>query len=158
MDHATNGHSRRSFLAAGGAGLALSTLAGSGTAAAAEASEVEKANEALMRKMCAEIATLDVDKLADMLADEFRFQLIEGQPIIEGKEKFLGFIKGFAGPFERAEFTIHRMHALGNLVISDRTDRFFAKEGGTDQTFKVTGFHWIKDGKFYEWKDYSLPE
>ena len=96
--------------------------------------------------------------MGDYLADEFRFQLIDGQPIIEGKEKFLAFMKGFAGPFERAEFTIHRIHALGNLVITDRSDLFVAKDGGEDQTFKVTGFHWIKDGKFYEWKDYSLPE
>lgn len=158
MELSTGGPSRRSFLALSGAGLGLAALAGPGTAAAAEASAVEKANEALMRKICDDIASLDVDKLADYLADGFRFQLIEGQPIIEGKEKFLGFIKGFAGPFERAEFTIHRLHVLGNLVITDRTDRFFAKEGGNDQAFKVTGFHWIKDGKLQEWKDYSLPE
>ncbi len=158
MKLSTDGASRRSFLALSGAGLGLTALAGPGTAMAAEASAVEKANEALMRKICEDISSLDVDKLADYLADGFRFQLIEGQPIIEGKDKFLGFIKGFAGPFERAEFTIHRLHVLGNLVITDRTDRFFAKEGGNDQTFKVTGFHWIKDGKFQEWKDYSLPE
>ncbi len=158
MDQNTSGHTRRSFLAAGGAGVAFSALTGSGTASAVEASAVEKANEELTRKLCADIATLDVDKLAGYLDDSFRFQLIEGQPIIEGKEKFLGFIKGFAGPFERAEFIVHRLHVLGNLVITDRTDHFFAREGGKDQTFKVTGFHWIKDGKFFEWKDYSLPE
>jgi limonene-1,2-epoxide hydrolase len=148
---------RRSFLSVGGGAAALAALGGTKTAAAAEASEVEKANVELVRKICEDIATLDVDKLSEYLADEFQFQLIEGQPIIDGKEKFLAFIKGFAGPFERAEFELHRVHCLGNLVITDRTDRFFAKEGGQDQTFKVTGFHWVKDGKFYEWKDYSLP-
>ena len=158
MSQEIEGHSRRSFLAASGAGLTLSAMAGSGAASAAEASAVEKANVEVTRSICKDIATLDVDKLADYLADEFRFQLIEGQPIIEGKEKFLAFIKGFAGPFERAEFILHRIHCLGNLVITDRTDHFYAREGGTDQTFKVTGFHWIKDGKFYEWKDYSLPK
>lgn len=158
MNQKITGHSRRSFLTAGGAGFVLSALAAPGTAVAAEMSAVEKANEAITRKLCKDIETLDVDKLADYLADEFQFQLFEGQPIIDGKEKFLAFIKGFAGPYERAEFTVHRIHTLGNLVITDRTDRFFAKEGGQDQTFKVTGFHWIKDGKFYEWKDYSLPE
>jgi limonene-1,2-epoxide hydrolase len=158
MDNDSQGHSRRSFLAAGGAGLALSSLAGSGVASAAEAGPAEKANAELVRSICKDIATLDVDKLADYFADTIQFQLIEGQPIIEGKDKFLTFFKGFIGSYERAEFIIHRMHALGNLVITDRTDHFFAKEGGKDQTFKVTGFHWIKDGKFYEWKDYSLPE
>jgi len=158
MTQATDGHSRRSFLAAGGAGLALSAMAGSGTATAAEASAVEKANIEVAMGLCKDIATLDIDKMADYLADEFRFQLFEGQPIIEGKDKFLAFMKGFAGPYERAEFIVHRIHCLGNLVITDRTDHFFAREGGKNQTFKVTGFHWIKDGKFYEWKDYTLPE
>jgi len=158
MDNESLGHSRRSFLAAGGAGLTLSALAGSGTALAAEGNAAEKANTELVRKICKDIATLDVEKLGDYFDDTIQFQLIDGQPIIDGKDKFLGFFKGFVGSFERAEFTIHRMHALGNLVITDRTDRFFAKDGGQDQTFKVTGFHWIKDGKFYEWKDYSLPE
>jgi limonene-1,2-epoxide hydrolase len=150
-------HSRRSFLMAGGGVAAASTIAMPSIASAAEQSEAEKANEAVVRALCEDIATLDIEKTAGYLADEFRFQLFEGQPIIEGKEAFLKFIAGFTAQFKSCKFEVHRLHTIGNLVLTDRTDTFYPKAEGDPTVFKVSGFHWVKDGKFYEWKDYTLP-
>lgn len=148
--------SRRSFLGAGGAGLALAAFSPSGKVHA-ETAEVEKANEALVMKLCKDISAVDPTKLAPLLADDFVFQLFDGTPLVEGKEAFLEFVTTFFAPFERAEFIVHRSFVIGNLVINERTDHFFAKEGGKDQTFRASGFSLVKNGKIQEWKDYAIP-
>lgn len=160
MDKLTmNETTRRGFMAAGAAGMALAGLGGFTPGAIhAETKAVEKANEQLVLKMCANIDPKNPANMAEYLADDFVFQLIDGQPLVEGKDAFLSFVGTFFKPFERAEFIIHRSHAIGNLVINERTDNFFAAEGGQDQTFHVSGFCLVKDGKIKEWKDYGLPE
>ena len=147
---------RRSFIAATGLGAAA-TLIGPQTARA-DTKDIEKANEKVVLEMCKAIETVDTEKIAPFLADDFSFQLIDGQPIIKGKEAFLQFAGQFFSGFESAEFIIHRSCAMGNLVINERTDNFTAKEGGADQSFHVTGFCVVKDGKVHEWKDYAVPE
>ncbi|HIA47599.1 MAG TPA: hypothetical protein EYN96_06435 [Candidatus Hydrogenedentes bacterium] len=154
-----NETTRRGFLAVGGCGLALAGIGGiAPDAIHAESKAVEKANEELVLRMCANIDPKNPTSMAEYLADDIVFQLIDGQPLVKGKEKFIAFVSTFFSPFERAEFVIHRSHAIGNLVINERTDNFFAKEGGQDQSFHVSGFCLVKDGKIKEWKDYGLPE
>jgi len=156
MDISHSGLTRRQFIGSSGM-VAAATLAGA-EVAHGDTATVEKANEKLVLDMCKKIETVDVAQLAPYLADDFVFQLIDGQPLIKGKDTFLQFVGQFFSPFERAEFIVHRSHAMGNLVINERTDNFFAKEGGTNQSFHVTGFCLVKDGKIQEWKDYGLPE
>ncbi len=153
-------HSRRGFLTVGIAGAALAGLSPTllSSQVHAETKETEKANEELVLKVCREIDPKDPTKLSDALADDFVFQLTDGQPLIQGKEAFTQFIKTFMAAYERAEFIVHRSHVIGNLVINERTDNFFAKEGGQNQSFHVSGFCLVKDGKIKEWKDYQLPD
>lgn len=149
---------RRRFLATGTAAAALSSASVLyADDAAAVSSETEKKNEQLIKKMCDEIAHVDADKLAPFIGDDIVFQLIDGQPLIEGKEAFLAAGAQFFAPFERAEFVIHRSHAIGNLVINERDDHFYPKGGGDRTTFKVSGFFVIKKDKIVEWRDYALP-
>lgn len=148
---------RRNFMALSG-GSAAAALVTAPEIARADTKEIEKANEKVVMDACKAIETVNADKVAPFLAEKFEFQLIDGQPIIKGKEAFLKFTKQFFSAFDRAEFTVHRSHALGNLVINERTDKFFAKEGGQDQTFHVTGFCVVKNGKIHEWKDYMVPK
>jgi len=133
MEHPQQSNTtRRNFLAAGTAGLALAALAPGETATAESilsdsGKATEKANEDLVMQLCKDISAVDPAKLAHLLADDFVFQLIDGTPLIEGKEKFLGFVGTFFAPFERAEFIVHRSHALGNLVINERHDLRFQR-------------------------------
>ena len=148
---------RRGFLTAGAATAGMAALT-AGTPAQAENAAVEKANYDLVLRMYKDIESLDPEKYGPYLADTVQFQIAEGMPIIKGKEMFLNTIRNFSKPYKRAEWEVHRMHVIGNLVINERTDRFIAKEGGKDAAFRTSGFCWIKDGLVYEWRDYRLPE
>jgi limonene-1,2-epoxide hydrolase len=159
MSHSQSSFSRRGFLATGTAAAALSS-AGSLRAddATATKSETEEKNEKLVLKMCEEIAHLDNAKIAPFIGDDIVFQLIDGQPLVKGKEAFLAAGEQFFAQYERAEFVVHRSHAIGNLVINHRDDHFYPKDGSKRTTFTVSGFFVVKDDKIVEWRDYSLPK
>ncbi len=148
--------SRRDFMAVASLGAAAAALGPS--TASADTKTIETANEKVVLDMCKTIESVDADKIAPYLADDIVFQLIDGQPLIKGKETFLKFTRQFFAGYKRAEFIVHRSAAMGSLVINERTDNFTAKEGGEDQSFHVTGFCLVKDGKIKEWKDYIVPE
>lgn len=156
MTRPKSSFTRRNFIAAAGLGAVASALPHN--TAHADLKETETANEKVVLDMCKAIESVDVDKIAPFIADDIVFQLIDGQPLVEGKEAFLAGGKQFFANFERAEFIVHRSHVMGNLVINERTDKFHAKEGGTDQSFHVTGFFVVKDGKIHEWRDYMVPK
>lgn len=160
MSNAENtGASRRQFLAAGGAGLALAGLGGfKPSAIHAESKAVEKANEKIVLDMCAAIDPKNPRSVEKYLADDFIFQLFDGVPLIHGKEAFFKSIAQFFAPFNKAEFIIHRSHAIGNLIINERTDNFFAEDEAKNRSIHVSGLCLVKDGKIVEWKDYQLPE
>lgn len=158
MSMKTSNVSRRSFLAGGTAAAALAAGRTFAAEDGAEGStEVEKANEAVVMKMCEEIAHVDAERLAPLVSDDVVFQLIDGQPLVEGKEAFLQGGRDFFQAFERAEFVVHRSHVIGNLVLNERDDHFYPKGGGDRTTFKVSGFFVVKNGKITEWRDYALP-
>ncbi len=153
---------RRKFLATAGIGatalgLGMSSMLTPGVASA-DTKTIEEANEKLVLDMCKKIETVDPAQIAPYMAEGFEFQLIDGQPIIKGKEAFMAFVGMFFAAYESAEFIVHRSTAMGNLVLTERTDNFKAKEGGTDASFHVTGFCVVKDGLIHEWKDYGVPE
>lgn len=154
MSDKTTTDRRRLLLGFGAAGLGALALEGS---ARAQPSDVEKANEAVVMEACRAIDALDAERLGGLLHDTFVFQLFDGQPLVEGKGAFLDFFGSFVEPFKSALFEVHRSHVLGNLVINHRTDYFYAKEGGENQTFEVTGFCVVKEGLIHEWRDYLLP-
>ena len=159
MSHSQSAFSRRGFLATGGAVAALGSASSlRADDAVASKSEVEAKNEKLIAKMCEEIAHLDNAKIAPFIGDDIVFQLIDGQPLIEGKEAFLASGEQFFAQYERAEFVIHRSYAIGNLVINQRDDHFYPKDGGRRTTFSVSGFFVVKDDKIVEWRDDSLPK
>jgi len=159
MNESNSDLSRRGFMAAGGAGLALAALAKQGPVAhAAEMTATEKANLDVVLKVCKEIEKLDLSLLEPYFADNIQFQLFDGQPIIDGRDAFMKFGAGFFAPYERAEWTVHRSHVIGNIVINERTDNFIAKDGGKDASFHVSGFMVVKNGKIEEWKDYGIPK
>lgn len=148
--------SRRNFIAAAGLGAAAAGM-GTNTARAA-INELEAANEKVVLDMCVAIESVDPAKIEPFLGDKLVFQLIDGQPLVKGKEAFMKASAQFFAAYEKAEFIMHRSHVMGNLVINERTDNFTAKEGGTDQSFHVTGFFVVKEGKIQEWRDYMVPQ
>lgn len=118
---------------------------------------IEAANEKLVNDFCAAWSRLDLSAIESALADDITFQLIDGFPLVEGREAFMAQVKGFLANVERCEFEMFRSEAIGNLVINERFDHFYAKEGEKDQHFHVSGSFLVKDGKIKVWKDYWLP-
>ena len=150
--------SRRGFLATGTAAAAITSATVLRADDAASKSKTEAENEKLIAKLCKEIAHLDNDKIAPMIGDDIVFQLIDGQPLVKGKEAFLAMGEQFFSQYERAEFIVHRSHAIGNLVINHRDDHFYPKDGGERTTFTVSGFFVVRNGKIDEWRDYAIPK
>ena len=77
MNESTNEFSRRGFMAAGGAGLALAALTKPGAVAhAADMTEIEKANLDVVLTVCKEIEKLDLSLLEPYFAENIQFQII----------------------------------------------------------------------------------
>ena len=149
---------RRNFLATGSVAAAIASASAVQAQDTPQANpKVEEKNQQLIAKMCAEIAHVDGSKIAPFIDDDIVFQLIDGQPLVKGKEAFLAAGEQFFSQYERAEFIIHRSHAIGNLVINHRDDHFYPKDGGKRTTFTVSGFFVVKNDKIVEWRDYAIP-
>jgi len=155
-------HDRRTFMGAGLGAAALMTMLDSTKADAAHHEEenefaaVEKANEKIVNEFCAAWATMDTEKIGEHMADDCVFRMLENRPITEGKEAILGGTKTFLANAKSAEFEVLRSHAMGNIVINDRIDRF--DTGGNKMVFHIVGIFYVADGKIKEWRDYSMPK
>ena len=58
----------------------------------------------------------------------------------------------FVPPAEEIEFVVHHMVSDGDLVFTERTDRFVT--GGKTIELPVAGIFEIRDGKIVAWRDY----
>lgn len=119
--------------------------------------EIEEQNVKFVTDFCAAWSTLDANKIAEFLSDKIVYQVIDGMPLIKGKEAFVKFVTPFLAKKQKAQWDISRSHAIGNIVINQRVDNFYSKSGTKDDHFNVIGLFILKDGKIVEWKDYRLP-
>ena len=151
--------SRREMWAALGASGLLLGLApfASGDEPNQDLSAIEEANIKFVTDFCKSWSSLDANKVAEFLSDKVVYQIIDGMPLLKGKEAFVKFVTPFMGKQQKAEWEIIRSFAIGNIVINQRIDNFYSKSGKPDQHFKVVGVFVLKDGKISEWKDYRLP-
>ncbi len=104
---------------------------------------------AIVRDFCAAWDRLDLDAITGALADDIFYHNIPMAPV-EGIEAFKAFLTGFA--VSEAEFEIHHIAGDGNVVLTERTDRFLL--AGKRIVIRVMGVFVIRDGKISEWRDY----
>ncbi|MDZ4279094.1 MAG: limonene-1,2-epoxide hydrolase family protein, partial [Dehalococcoidia bacterium] len=73
------------------------------------------------------------------------------QPI-KGKDAIKGVIEQFMSPFERADWEVTHIAAAGDVVLTERVDRFI----GGDKTIElpVMGIFELRAGKIAAWRDY----
>ena len=111
----------------------------------------ESDNIDLVRRFCAAWSTLDVPKLLDFFADDAVYHNMPVQPI-QGKDAIRGLIEQFVAPFERGDWEIRQIAAVGDVVLTERVDRCI----GADKTVElpVMGIFEIRDGKIAAWRDY----
>ena len=117
----------------------------------------ERDNEALIRRFCAAWSAMDPDGIVSHLADDCAYQIYEGGPVKRGVTEIHAVLASFMKRWQRVEFRIFRLSAMGNFVIHERTEIYTGRDGHPDWEFNVTGLLWIVDGKIKRWRDDSLP-
>ncbi len=162
MESTEKVRTRRELLAWGGLGtaaLALGLAGNVGAESASEASaltELEQANVKVVNDFCAAWATLDAAKLGEFFAEDAVFRMKEGAPLVKGKAAIVTQLGMFLKMAKTAEFVVHKTHAIGNIVLDERTDKFLM--GTQDRAYHMSGVFYIKDGKIAEWLDYGMPK
>ena len=111
----------------------------------------ESENINLIQRFCDAWASADIPKIVDFFADDAVYHNMPIQPV-QGKDAIKGLIEQFMAPFERAEFEITHIVANGDVVLTERVDRFFGS--GKTVELPLMGIFEIKDGKIAAWRDY----
>ena len=66
------------------------------------------------------------------------------------------FMDGFAQmkPIESGEVIVHHASANGNVVLTERTDNFFDKDGNLIVSLKLMGVFEMEGPRIMAWRDY----
>ena len=108
--------------------------------------------ERIVTDFCNAFARLDVEALTGFFAEDAVYHNI---PIaaVTGKEAIAATLQQFLGPASDAEFEIRSMAASGQVVLTERIDRFTI--GDKKIALPVMGvFEVGSDGKISAWRDY----
>lgn len=108
-------------------------------------------NEALVEAFCMAWKARDVDDIVSYFADDAVYHNIPIEPAV-GLDAIRAVIEMFVPPADEIEFTIHLMLSDGDMVFTERTDRFVT--GGKTVDLPVAGVFEIRDGKIVAWRDY----
>ena len=111
----------------------------------------EKDNIDLIRRFCASWSTADIAQIVAFFTDDAVYHNMPIQPI-QGKDAIKGVIEQFMAPFERAEFEVTHIAAAGDVVLTERIDRFLGADKKVE--LQVMGTFEIRDGKIAAWRDY----
>lgn len=152
--------SRRTFLGSGTAGAlgglsVLGVLALPGSVEAADLSDKEKANVAVVNEFCAAWKSGDAAKAGACLADNCTVRFLastEGNPPVNGKaavvEQIAKYLSGM-----KIEFVISETFAKGPIVVNRRVDKLVSATGPRD--IQIVGVFFVTNGKIREWHDFA---
>jgi limonene-1,2-epoxide hydrolase len=145
---------RRTFLAS--AGLATpAALAAPALATAADWTDAEKANVAVVNEMCrAWTAPVNFEKVGSFLSEDCVYRAMETAPPVKGRQAIVDSLKKMLGAATRAEFEIVQTFARGPMVVNERFDRFALPQSKFE--WHGIGVFMLKDGKIAEWNDYTI--
>ena len=93
----------------------------------------------------------DYDKIMSSFADDAVYHNIPVTPVT-GHDGIRELLNMFAPTAEAAEFEILNLVSRGNLVFTERVDRFTMN--GRTVALPVAGVFEIRDGKIAAWRDY----
>jgi len=110
----------------------------------------ESDNVELIRRFCAAWSNVDIAQILNFFTDDAVYHNMPIQPI-QGKDAIKGVIEQFMTPFERCDWEIKHIAANGNVVLTERVDRFF---GEKQVELPVMGVFELRDGKIAAWRDY----
>jgi limonene-1,2-epoxide hydrolase len=110
----------------------------------------EQENIELVQRFCAAWADVDIPKIVDFFTEDAVYHNMPIQPV-QGKDAIKGVIEQFMASFERCDWEVANIAAAGDVVLTERVDRFM---GEKNVALPVMGAFEIKDGKIAAWRDY----
>ena len=107
--------------------------------------------ETVVREVCAAWSRRNVDELLAYVTADAVYHNIPVTPVT-GHDGIRELLNMFAPTAEAAEFEILNLVSRGNLVFTERVDRFTMN--GRTIALPVAGVFEIRDGKIAAWRDY----
>ncbi|HZR83004.1 MAG TPA: limonene-1,2-epoxide hydrolase family protein [Candidatus Binatia bacterium] len=108
--------------------------------------------EEVVRTFCKAVERCDVKELAGFFTDDAVYHNIPLAPV-RGRAEIESTLAQFLSPGARCEFEIKGLAATGNVVLTERVDRF--EMGGKKIALPVMGaFEVTPAGKISAWRDY----
>jgi limonene-1,2-epoxide hydrolase len=111
----------------------------------------EKDNIDLIRRFCGSWEKGDIAAIVAFFTDDAVYHNMPIQPV-NGRDAIKGVIEQFMAPFDRAEFEVLQIAGAGDVVLTERIDRFVS--GSKAVELPVMGAFEIKGGKIAAWRDY----
>ena len=108
-------------------------------------------NEALVEEFCGAWAARDVDAILGYFAADAVYHNIPIEPAV-GLDAIRAVVEMFVPPADEIEFVIHHIISSGDLVFTERTDRFVM--GAKTIELPVAGVFEVRAGKIAAWRDY----
>jgi limonene-1,2-epoxide hydrolase len=105
----------------------------------------------VVRRFCATWEKLDIDELMTYFAEDAVYHNIPIDPLV-GHEAIRGLIETFTAGMDRVVFEIRHAVADGNVVLTERMDRFVAPN--IEIALPVMGTFELDGDKIVAWRDY----
>jgi limonene-1,2-epoxide hydrolase len=100
---------------------------------------------------CAAWSRLDLDELLGYFAEDAVYHNIPVDPVV-GHDAIRALIEGFTTGVDRVEFEVLHAASVGEVVLTERVDRFFS--AGREVMLPVMGTFEVNDGLITAWRDY----
>lgn len=117
---------------------------------------LEKQNQEFIEQFFDTLMTLDMDQIAAKLDEEVVFKGMR-KPV-HGKDNFYKYWKMMIKGVVKQEIKLHRSHAYGDVVVTERTGTVYGKEPGDQMTINLASVFVVKNGKILEWSEYRMPK
>ena len=107
--------------------------------------------ETVVRDFCAAWSRRDIGELLGYFTDDAVYHNMPLAPV-SGKDGIREVLNLFVPPAETIEFEMLKVAARGDVVFTERVDRFTM--AGRKIELPVAGVFEVRDGKIAAWRDY----
>ena len=104
-----------------------------------------------MIELCEAWSRREIDEILDYFTKDAVYHNIP-MPAVEGHEGIRNVLNMFVPPADSIQFDILRIASNGDIVFTERIDRF--EMGERKIALPVAGVFEISDGKIAAWRDY----
>jgi len=108
-------------------------------------------NLELVRSFCAAFSRRDTDEILDYFSEDAVYHNMP-MPPVRGRAAIRTVLDMFLKPSESVEFVVLHIAAEGDVVLTERLDRFVI--GGRNVELPVCGVFEVQGGKVTAWRDY----